>query len=100
MIKRIKCGNFLIDKTDQTDALTDYRYIGSSPNNYVTFNDEVWRIIGVFDVDDGTGKVEKRIKIIRDNAIGSYSWDNKNTSTGAESAMVKITGLMQDLIIY
>ena len=77
---------FSHDKTDQTDALTDYRYIGSSPNNYVTFNDEVWRIIGVFDIDDGTGKVEKRIKIIRDNAIGSYSWDNKNTSTGAESA--------------
>ena len=30
----------------------------------IKFNDELWRIIGVFDTDDGTGKVEKRLKII------------------------------------
>ena len=51
--------------TEQTEALTDYRYIGSTPNNYVKFNDELWRIIGVFTVDDGTGNMEQRIKIIR-----------------------------------
>ena len=35
----------------------DYRYYGANPNNYVTFNDETWRIIGAFhDIDDGTGK--------------------------------------------
>ena len=34
--------------TTQTGALTDYRYIGANPNNYVTFNNELWRIIGVF----------------------------------------------------
>ena len=70
--------------TEQTEALTDYRYIGSDPNNYVTFNDETWRIIGVFTVDDGTGNVEERLKLIRNESIGSYSWDNKDTSTGAE----------------
>ena len=26
--------------TEQTEALTDYRYIGANPNNYVMFNDE------------------------------------------------------------
>ncbi len=71
--------------TEQTEALTDYRYIGADPNNYVEFNDELWRIIGVFTVDDGTGKVEERLKIIRNESIGSYSWDNKDTTTGAES---------------
>ncbi len=76
---------FSQEATEQTTALTDYRYIGADPNNYVKFNDELWRIIGVFDTDDGTGKVEKRLKIIRNESIGSYSWDNKNTSTGAES---------------
>ena len=70
--------------TEQTEALTDYRYIGSDPNNYVTFNDETWRIIGVFTVDDGTDNVEERLKLIRNESIGSYSWDNKDTSTGAE----------------
>ena len=75
---------FTHEATEQTTALTDYRYIGADPNNYVKFNDELWRIIGVFDTDDGTGKVEKRLKIIRNESIGSYSWDNKDTTTGAE----------------
>ena len=72
-------------ETEQTEALTDYRYIGANPNNYVTFNDELWRIIGVFTVDDGTGKKEERLKLIRNESIGDYSWDNKDTSTGAEN---------------
>ena len=76
---------FTHDATEQTTALTDYRYIGADPNNYVKFNDELWRIIGVFDTDDGTGKVEKRLKIIRNESIGDYPWDNKDTTTGAES---------------
>ena len=76
---------FTHEATEQTTALTDYRYIGADPNNYVKFNDELWRIIGVFDTDDGTGKVEKRLKIIRNEPIGDYSWDTKDSTTGAES---------------
>ena len=80
---------FTHEATEQTTALTDYRYIGADPNNYVKFNDELWRIIGVFDTDDGTGKVEKRLKIIRNESIGNYSWDNKDKTTGAESTYGK-----------
>ena len=80
---------FSHEKTEQLGATTDYRYIGTNPNNYVEFNDELWRIIGVFDTDDGTGKMEKRLKIIRNESIGNYSWDNKDTSTGAESSSGK-----------
>ena len=80
---------FTHEATEQTTALTDYRYIGADPNNYVKFNDELWRIIGVFDTDDGKGKVEKRLKIIRNESIGNYSWDNKDTTTGAETAYGK-----------
>ena len=76
---------FTHEVTEQLKATTDYRYIGANPNNYVKFNDELWRIIGVFDVDDGTGKIEKRMKIIRNESIGNYSWDNKTESTGAEN---------------
>lgn len=73
------------EATEQLATTTDYRYIGANPNNYVKFNDELWRIIGVFDVDDGTGKIEKRLKIVRNESIGNYAWDNKNISTGAET---------------
>ncbi|MDD6244403.1 MAG: hypothetical protein PUB03_01930, partial [bacterium] len=77
---------FTQEATEQLGATTDYRYIGANPNNYVKFNDELWRIIGAFDVDDGTGKIEKRLKIVRNESIGNYSWDNKDTSTGAETS--------------
>ena len=69
---------FTHPETEQTEALTDYRYIGNNPSNYVTFNNETWRIIGVFSVDDGTGNVEERLKLIRDESIGNMAWDNTN----------------------
>ena len=57
------------------------RYIGANPNNYVTFNNESWRILGVFNnIDDGSGTKETRIKLIRDESIGKYSWGNKGSS--------------------
>ena len=67
--------------TTQTGALTDYRYIGASPNNYVTFNNELWRIIGVFTVDDGNGNQEQRIKIVRNEKLSSnMAWDSNNVN--------------------
>ncbi len=73
------------------DGTTDnnLRYIGADPNNYVSFNNELWRIIGVFNnIDDGTGKKETRLKIIRNESIGSYSWDNKASGTGTSTSVV------------
>ncbi len=55
-----------------TDELMEYRYVGATPNNYVTFNDELWRIIGVFTVEDENGKKEQRVKMIREESIGNY----------------------------
>ena len=89
LIQKNQMWTFSHEATEQTEALTDYRYIGKDPNNYVKFNDELWRIIGVFDTDDGTGKVEKRLKIIRNESIGNYSWDNKDSTTGAKDVYGK-----------
>ena len=47
----------------------------------MTFNNETWRIIGVFPTDDGTGNIENRVKIIREESIGDYSWDTSNSSS-------------------
>ena len=64
------------------------RYIGANPNNYVSFNNELWRIIGVFNnIDDGTGNKETRIKIMRSESIGSYSWDNKPNAVGSSTSV-------------
>ena len=66
-----------------TESITEYRYRGVSPKNYVTFNNEVWRIIGVFPTDDGTGKIENRIKLIRDQSIGIKYWDTSDSNNWA-----------------
>ena len=63
-----------------TEDIIEYRYRGASPKNYVTFNGETWRIIGVFPTDDGTGKIENRIKLIKDQSIGEYKWDDGTTA--------------------
>ena len=42
------------------------RYYGSDPNNYVRFNNELWRIIGVFG---------ENIKLVRKDSLGVLSWD-------------------------
>ena len=78
---------FSHEATEQLVATTDYRYIGKNPNNYVKFNDELWRIIGVFDVDDGTGKIEKRMKIIRNESIGSVYWDSNNSNEWSTASL-------------
>ena len=67
------------------DAAGHIRYYGASPNNYIYFNCsnyssqtsttcEKWRIIGY---------VDNKVKLIRGSQIGTFSWDNKNDSTGA-----------------
>lgn len=66
------------------DAAGHIRYYGASPNNYIYFNCsnyssqtsttcEKWRIIGY---------VDNKVKLIRGSQIGTFSWDNKNNSTG------------------
>ena len=73
-------------KFDNTED-NNLRYVGANPNNYVRFNNELWRIIGVFnDIDNGNGTKETRIKLIRDESIGSYSWDNKPSGTGSSDS--------------
>ena len=63
--------------TEQTEETIDYRYIGSSPSNYIMYNNEVWRIIGVFG---------GRIKIIKDEYIGSSYWDYKQSGVGTSTS--------------
>ena len=59
---------------------TEYRYAGLNPNNYVKFNNEKWRIIGLVNVKTTSG-IEQRIKIIRtaeienQKNVGFYAWD-------------------------
>ena len=71
-----------IDGTLQVDSkfATEYRYRGGNVNNYVTFNNETWRIIGIIPTEDTDGNVENRFKIIRNESIGDMKWNDCETS--------------------
>ena len=70
----------------------NYRYIGKNPNNYIYFNCsdynnpssktcEKWRIIGILNVDDGTGTKSRRLKIVRESLPIKLSWDSSRQTT-------------------
>ena len=69
---------------DET-ADKNIRYVGASPKNYLKFNDEIWRIIGVFNnittIDEqGNEKSESLVKIVRNDSLGLYSWDSSEST--------------------
>ncbi len=76
---------------DET-ADNNLRYIGSNPNNYVFFNNELWRIIGVMNnmKTNESDLGESRIKIIRTEPIGNYSWDSSNINDWTSSDAMKL----------
>ena len=64
------------------------RYVGASPKNYLKFNNEIWRIIGVFNnittIDEQENeKTESLVKIVRNDSLGDYSWDSSESSTNS-----------------
>lgn len=69
------------------EDVEEYRFRGKGPNNYVSFNDEIWRIIGVFPTDDGTGNIENRVKIINTSSIGNTLWDTIGTNNWVSASL-------------
>ena len=64
-----------------------YRYEGTNPNNYVLYNGELWRIIGVFG-STVHGQSGNLVKIIRNESIGGlvyYTLTSSLTSWGAST---------------
>ena len=57
-------------KIDNTSD-QNIRYYGSDPNNYVKFNNELWRIIGVFG---------NNVKLVRSEKLGNLSWDSSEST--------------------
>ena len=71
------------DDTTIAPATYGYRYQGADPDNYVWYNDELWRIIGYVpvSVNSSTETGEYRVKIIRNDSIGALVRETNTTST-------------------
>ena len=77
----------------ETDAYDNLRYVGANPNNYLSFNDETWRIIGVFNnittIDEQENeKKESLVKIVRNDSLGRYSWDSTNINEWSQADLM------------
>ena len=85
-------ANYLISKacsgtpTSDDDAKNclvnenGYRYEGKNPNNYVLFNDELWRVIGVFSVNTQSNGTQNLVKLIRNETLDGLAWHGANTN--------------------
>ena len=74
-------GLFGIDDQGElttSDSPREYRYIGSNPDNYVQFNNELWRIIGIFD---------GQLNIIRNESLGDMAWDSNNVNDWSTASL-------------
>ena len=98
-------GGLMNDRLGGTQTLTsgigNIRYYGTNPSNYIDIGDTeinddgkevttLYRIIGLFkDItvvnDDGSTTTKDLVKVIRNDSIGSYSWDNKTFGIGTSN---------------
>ena len=76
--------------TGQVVNENGYRYEGKNPNNYIFFNDELWRIIGVFDSSSHGKTGQYLTKIIRNDSLGGYAWDKSNKNNWATSSLYNL----------
>lgn len=82
----------------------EYRYYGINPNNYVLFNNELWRIISVSKVYGDSSKklAENRVKLIRNDPFGVFVWDSSDKDVNGgiginEWSLSSISNILNDL---
>lgn len=74
-------ANYLLNRRSEINLKkidNSYRYTGANPNNYIKFNNENYRIIGII---DGS------VKIIKGTAISNIAWDTNNQNTYSSSSL-------------
>ena len=76
-------------KFDNT-ADNNLRYVGADPNNYVLFNNELWRIIGIFSEDTHGVSEAKLVKIIRSESLGDIAWDTAGINDWSTASLQTI----------
>ena len=82
--------NFSVEKMDGYQEDTGIRYEGFNPNNYVWFNNEYWRIIGVFDETSHGQEGEKLVKLIRNDSLGGFALNKTNVNDWSQSTLKQL----------
>lgn len=79
--------SFYIVANDILETYGDYRYEGKNPNNWIIFNNEYWRIIGVFGENTHNLEGQELVKVIREDKLGTYTFDKDNSNNWATSSL-------------
>ncbi len=84
--------------TKGTSTTHGIRYQGTDPDNYVWYNDELWRIIGNVPVclTSGCATTQNRVKLIRNNSIGAIAFNQ--TAFSSSSPFTWIGSNIQNLL--
>ena len=92
-------ANYLISKECSSTPTSDdaaknclvnengYRYEGKNPNNYVLFNDELWRVIGVFSMETASGNTENLVKLIRNDTLDGLAWNSSSNNNWSSAKL-------------
>ena len=82
-----------------SDHTNEWRYAGKNPDNYIQFNGELWRIIGVMPgmtyctgtfgqaTECNTTATGSLVKIIRNASLGGFYYDSKQTDVGSSTTL-------------
>ena len=95
-ISQTNLNNYIISLSGTTQGTgqvvqeNGYRYEGKDPNNYVWFNNELWRIIGVFDENSHGQGGQNLVKIIRNESIGGLAWHKSNTNDWTAASLMTL----------
>ncbi len=93
VVSQTLISGFAYDETSDNNL----RYIGANPNNYIDIGDRdadgnviLWRVIGSMNnikssEEDESGKT--RLKIIRNDSIGNFSWDSSSSNVNDGSGV-------------
>ena len=57
------------------------RYFGNSPDNYIMFNGERYRIVGLFNGISTAGGTKNLVRIVKTTSLGNRVWGDTNMST-------------------
>ena len=87
----IATSSFSLEKINSvTQEDTGLRYEGFNPNNYVWFNNELWRIIGVFDENSHGQSGENLVKLIRNETLEAMPWDDNYVNDWSISSLKQL----------
>ena len=95
-INQTNLNNYIIGLSGTTQGTgqvvneNGYRYEGKDPNNYIWFNNELWRIIGVFDSASHGVSGQNLVKIIRNESIGGLTWHKSATNDWTASSLMSL----------